>query len=676
MEAVKTDAQYVEKPMFHVRFILAVLMACLSSNVSATTLDHEANSDTREKQRKIYLQAVEAFSDRDLRYYQTLKAQLANYPLYPYLLYRELSYKLDTSRSTLSKDYQKTAQRINQFLQSYKSSYLEKRLRVKWLKHLAKNKNWKDYAYYYQPYLKNTTLQCHYWTAILYTRGILEADAVQSLWLKGKSQPDECDVLFKKWEHNGHLTQELLWERHKLTINKGNYQLAHYLQKKMLPATKYLATLYEKTHRQPATIKNVKRFKSYKHSEDKSSQQLIDIIYHGIYRYAYREPAAAYDIFSTLKDIYTFNDDEQKQLVNRISTRFIRNGEIDAAKPLIKTLPASNREEQIERLLRHYLALENWPRIIEWIDHLPRHLAESERWLYWKARALQETGTSGHKDIFQQVAKTRGYYGFLAADIQQSQYKFEDKPAPVKLDIIKEVKSLPALQRSREFYLLGDYHKARVEWSYARKNFSPMESIAAGQLAHLWGWNRKAIESMAKAGYWDDLTIRFPVVHQHIVHEKATDNNLSSSLIFSIARQESAWEHDARSRLGARGLMQIMPETAKQTAKKAKIRYSKRKLLDPEYNITLGSHYISYLLKKHNNNRPLAIASYNAGPHRVKRWLEKSNAQLDTDTWIEIIPFNETRKYVQNVLSYEVIYNYRQGQHSKLLTLAEANTDL
>ena len=122
--------------------------------------------------------------------------------------------------------------------------------------------------------------------------------------------------------------------------------------------------------------------------------------------------------------------------------------------------------------------------------------------------------------------------------------------------------------------------------------------------------------------------------------------------------------------------MQIMPATAKETAKKANIRYLKQKLFDPEYNITLGSYYISLLLKQHKNNRALAIASYNAGPHRVKQWLAKSESSLPIDVWIEIIPFKETRKYVQNVLAYEVVYNYRQGKESSLLTLAEAKAIL
>jgi soluble lytic murein transglycosylase len=291
-------------------------------------------------------------------------------------------------------------------------------------------------------------------------------------------------------------------------------------------------------------------------------------------------------------------------------------------------------------------------------------------------RSILNTPPESPATIYQQLAESRSFYGFLSADIQKTDYQFEDKPAPVDQQLISTLKNLPAFKKAKEFLLMEKMHRARTEWRYAMKGLSTEEFIAAAQIANQWGWSRKAIEAMAGAAYWDDLGIRFPVVHADIIHSSAEKNNIPSSLVFSIARQESAWEFDAKSRVGASGLMQLMPATAKETAKRARLAYKKSQLFDPEYNIALGSHYITGLLEQYEDNRALAIASYNAGPHRVKQWLKKSNALLPLDVWIEIIPFKETRKYVQNVLSYEVIYNYRQGRESSLLTLAEANSTL
>ena len=147
-------------------------------------------------------------------------------------------------------------------------------------------------------------------------------------------------------------------------------------------------------------------------------------------------------------------------------------------------------------------------------------------------------------------------------------------------------------------------------------------------------------------------------------------------MLFAITRQESAFSADARSPAGAMGLMQLMPSTAKMTARKAGIKFKKHDLLQPEKNIALGSHYLTSLLKQFDGNRILAAAAYNAGPHRVKQWLKKSKETLAHDIWIETIPFKETRHYVQNVLAYSVIYGYRTGTVPSLLSDKETNQQL
>jgi soluble lytic murein transglycosylase len=105
--------------------------------------------------------------------------------------------------------------------------------------------------------------------------------------------------------------------------------------------------------------------------------------------------------------------------------------------------------------------------------------------------------------------------------------------------------------------------------------------------------------------------------------------------------------------------MQLMPRTARSVSKRLRIKYSSKKLVDPKYNVRLGSHYLKTLLKRYKGNRVLATAAYNAGPTNVKRWLKRFDGPLDI--WIENIPFNETKEYVQRVLAYSTIYSYRLG---------------
>ena len=139
------------------------------------------------------------------------------------------------------------------------------------------------------------------------------------------------------------------------------------------------------------------------------------------------------------------------------------------------------------------------------------------------------------------------------------------------------------------------------------------------------------------------------------------------ALILSIIRQESEFDTSAKSRVGAQGLMQLMPYTAKTLSKKIKLRYSRSKLTrSPEYNINLGSYYIAGLLLEYDGAYPFAIAAYNAGPKRIKYWKKinknPQKKQIDYVDWIELIKFKETRNYVQRVLENYNVYRYILSQ--------------
>ena len=673
---------------------LALPLLCVTLYPQLGNANNTPPYDTYANERKLYLDAKMALNNNDQPKYQRLKQQLNDYPLQPYLEYTELSKALDIRRlSKSNSQYGVTAvakankKKITQFITQHKNSYLGDRLLSKWLYYLAEQKNWPDYKRYYHANVKKTDLACFHLQAQYRTEGTIDLAAVDKLWLSSKSQPKACDPVFAVWKKQGHLTTEKLWQRYTLAVNKKNSSLAKYLKQKMTASDRYLADLYQKVHSSPKDIREVKAIATTTKASsfnDASLQHVIDIIENGLYRHAYREPEEARQLFNRFKKTYAFDNEAMQRLNNRIARQLIRQEKLEQAMPLLKEMDTENRSEQVEYLLRKLLAKQDWKNVKQWILQLPEEQLTSDRWRYWKARSLEELTAITAIDnlsetptaIYQQLSESRSFYGFLSADRQKTDYQFEDKPAPVDQALINRLKNSPAFARAKEFLLMEEMHRARTEWRYAVRGLSTEEFIAAAQIANQWGWDRKAIEAMAGAKYWDDLNIRFPVVHSDIIHRSAKKHDIPSSLVFSIARQESAWEFDAKSRVGARGLMQIMPATAKETAKKARLAYKKGKLFEPAYNITLGSHYITGLLEQYGDNRALAIASYNAGPHRVKQWLKRSNASLPLDVWIEIIPFKETRKYVQNVLSYEVIYNYRQGRESSLLTLAEANSTL
>jgi len=161
------------------------------------------------------------------------------------------------------------------------------------------------------------------------------------------------------------------------------------------------------------------------------------------------------------------------------------------------------------------------------------------------------------------------------------------------------------------------------------------------------------------------VALRFPVAFTAIFEQAGANGNVDALDLMAIARRESAFYPQAESRAGALGLMQLMPSTARQVAKKMGVSYRRGQLLEPHYNVILGSHYYQSLLTRFDGHRPKALAGYNAGPHRVVRW---SKSKLPVDQWIDSLPFKETREYVQAVLAYAVIYRKRAGQPAMLLT--------
>jgi soluble lytic murein transglycosylase len=286
-----------------------------------------------------------------------------------------------------------------------------------------------------------------------------------------------------------------------------------------------------------------------------------------------------------------------------------------------------------------------------------------EVWQYWLSRAYQETGqTTKAKLGFEMLANERSYYGFLAADIAKKPYHLAHTDTPVGQLSLDKQKNNPGIQRAIELHEHERFIDARREWNYATKGLVNGDLQAASLVAEEAGWHDQAIFTLAKTAYWDDLELRFPLHHDDLINEAAKDFKLDPSWIYAVIRQESAFRQDARSHVGAVGLMQLMPSTARRVAKgMLNQRAPKTKqLLEAETNISLGSAYLNQLSEQYNGNIILATAGYNAGPLNVDRWLGET--ELPADVWVELIPFHETHRYVRSVLSYMVIYDKRRGK--------------
>lgn len=658
-----------------------LLMSCLCSALAApmlwagTTL-HAAEAPNLSEQRALYQRARDALPHSDPDTYNTLREQLQGYPLLPYLEYSVLSERLTTLARADSDGERTDGQffEIDQFLAQNRDTYLGDRLEREWVAALARENRGADLVRYHNPANTTTELTCRAMQANLELGDYTTLADADRLWNVAVSQPNDCDPVFEAWMEEGFLTPDIAWQRFSKTLQAGNSNLARYISTLMPARERTLAELYLRIHREPERLRDFDTLSA-------DNDETREIILHGVRRLMTIDAPLAMLLLQTHHDVHEFPEDTMTEHQRMIALRLLLQGFIGETESLLRNTPALVTESLVSWILRDALRNQDWPRVEQWIARLPDDARASDRWRYWQARMLEQKdsqqASAEAQTLYRQVAVTRSFYGFLSADLLGINYELQDTPVAVNPPQLAELYALPSIARARELYLLGDELNARNEWQYAVRNMSPEQVAASGKLADEWGWHRNSIQAMIQIGYWDDMQLRFPLAYSDQFASVATELDIPPQLLFAIARQESAFMHDVRSPAGARGLMQLMPGTARETALGAGLRVNTADLYEPDINITLGSRYLAGLLEQFNGNRALAAAAYNAGPNRVRQWLRRSaDNPVPMDIWIETIPFLETRGYVQNVLAYSVIYGVRMGEPVAFMTPEEAGAVL
>ncbi|MDX1655543.1 MAG: transglycosylase SLT domain-containing protein, partial [Candidatus Competibacteraceae bacterium] len=334
----------------------------------------------------------------------------------------------------------------------------------------------------------------------------------------------------------------------------------------------------------------------------------------------------------------------------------------------LAALPAEAVDEAVwEWRVRIGLQRQDWRQTLDWIEGMPPQVARQDQWRYWRARALEALDRSGKADaLYRALAEERSYYGFLAADRVGAPYRLNPDPVNPDPQTLAALEARPGLLRARELLLLGRAWQGRVEWNHVLEGLDEQALKQAALLAHGWGWHDRAIATLGRARHWGDLEVRFPLPHRARVLAAARAEAIDPAWIYGVMRQESIFQPDVRSHAGALGLMQIMPATGRQIARRLKVSHQGHNvLLDEATNIRYGAHYLRLVLDQLQDSPLLATAAYNAGPSRVKSWLPPG--PLAPDIWAELIPFHETRKYVKRVMEYATIYQQLLGRNAESL---------
>lgn len=579
--------------------------------------------------------------------------ELAAYPLYPYLESKRLR------RQIWKAPGDETDVAIIDWLDDNAALPLAKDFRADWLNSLPKRGEWARLHQYYEPTSRGS-LQCHYVNARtrLEPKADVLADA-KAQYLVGQSQPDACDPVFDWLEEQGELTDGLVRERAKLAMEAGQPNLVRYLLRQ-LPDDDSIQGYAQAwlTMRQGSAryIESVVKSR-------KLPGAFEPIVEEAFKRLSRFDSERAWELLVPFTEVFG----DRKTLLLR-SRRDVAVGlayDRDArAIPMFRTVPGymlgpSAREWRV----RSAMYFQDWEQVRTWIGEMPEEQRGEETWQYWLARAEVATGhPADARKRFREVAQERSYYGYLAADELSLPYAMNHVRAPVRANVQDNFRSLSGAERAREWYLIDRPREARVEWKAVTENLEKSDLMQAAQVAQSWGWYEQAIITLAQSQYWSDLDIRYPLPWSNEVIPLASEFGITPEDIWAITRSESLFARDAHSYAGARGLMQLMPATAREVARRDSIRYGGvSDLYDPTTNLRLGSRYLAELLERYDGSLALAAAAYNAGPHRVDRW--KPAYPVETAIWAENIPFNATRGYVQKVLKHATGFHWqRTGQ--------------
>lgn len=590
--------------------------------------------------------------------YEQLRPGLEEYPLAIYLDYYQLTRKPGEVRPA----------EALRFIDRSAGSPLPNRYTLAYLKSAGRDQRWQDFLKVKPEEPEGVELKCYYFRAHLAAGDTdIAWEGASRLWDFGESRPKACDPLFSAWIKSGGLTDDIVWARQLKAFDARQGSLMTYIAKKASPELAPWADKLLAVYQQPDKIR--------RQSLPATSPYSADIASHGLALLARYNPPAALEYWNMYQQELTFSPQQVQLVEYAIALRGLFAEEETLAPWLQGALDRLGEDKLVELRLRWLLAEQDWAGMAQILPLLSQEQRESDTWRYWQAVVLEQRGdTEAAGALFDEVSRERSWHGFLAADRLGKSYSFNHETMVLDPVTASDLRRLPVVKRVGELNFHESYSQAHSEWYYLlRESEDKARNVELAQLASELGWYRMAIDAASRAQSWDALDLRFPTPYQEAFTRNASSQKVPSTELMAIARRESAFYPWARSPVGARGLMQLMPATGKEVASSLGKRQISSDLFDVEHNVLLGSAYYRQLLDRFGGNRIFALAGYNAGPHRVKRWRAKSGEQLPADVWVETIPYRETRNYVQSVMFYNVVFQYLLGDTRSLLTPAERN---
>ncbi len=616
------------------RLVLLMFFAAISAAAGAASKDDD------------FLAAREAFRIGDSRKLALYAKRLDGHVLEPYVLYWRLRQRLEEI----------SPEEIRGFLAANKDTPLSERLRRDWLKQLGKNQQW-DLFDAELPTLISQDIEITCYS--LQSRIRLDPQALREarpLWFVARDLPESCNPLFGALVAEQRLSTDDLWTRIRLALEAGQVGLARHVAGFLPAAQAPDSRLLSLISSNPAGYLDKQNF-------ELKSRAGRETTMFSVYRLARTSPPQAAAHWSKLES--RFSEEERAYVWGLIAY-------FGAMRHSADTLSWYSRagnnlsDLQLAWKARAALRARNWPEVLAAIDAMTRESADAS-WRYWKARALKAAGRDDEAiALLKPLAGEFNFYGQLAVEELGGTVTSPAAAFKASAEDVRAMGELPGIRRALALYRLDLRLDAAREWLWAIRDFDDKQLLTAAGFALRNNIYDRAINTADKTVDLHDFNLRYLAPYRDVLKARSEELGLDEAWVYGLIRQESRFQADVKSHVGASGLMQLMPATAKWVARKLGLKdWRWSEVTEVDTNVSLGTYYLRHVYDTLDSHPVLASAAYNAGPGRARAW--RPDTAIEGAAYAETIPFNETRDYVKRVMSNATYYAHVLGQKAHSL---------
>ena len=596
----------------------------------------------------VIVEMQQAFRKRDKNKLTQLLPAARGNTLEPWAAYWELRARLQEA----------TKDEVQAFLTRWAGTYQEDRMRNDWLRLLGQRRDWSNFDAMYPAFRMGDDRELRCYAAVIdLAKGKLTAQQVAGVktdWLAQRDSEDGCNLAAAELYSAGKLGADDAWRRARMTMENGRSRAARAAVEMVAPVQlPAFATLVQSP---------IKFLTAKAKLQSRDQQELATL---ALAKIAADNPDSAANLMdATWGDL--LGAEKRDWIWGVIGKTQATRLSPEAVASFAKVGKDSHlSDDMLGWKARAALRAGQWQQVRKSIEAMSEDERKDPTWVYWRAKAMQagkisDTQAQQARDLYQQIAGSQGFYEQLAQEELGQKISVPTGAAVIDEQARQSARSNPGLARALYAIGLGLRSEGVREWNYTTNlhqsgGMGDKELLAAADLAcqrQIWD---RCINTSERTKAVVDVTQRFPMPFKDAVVSRSREIGLDPAYVYGLIRQESRFIMDARSGVGASGLMQIMPATAKWTARKIGMTdFTPSSINDRDTNITLGTAYLKLALDDFDGSMAMAAAGYNAGPGRPRSW--RNGPVLDGAIWAENVPFNETRDYVKKVLSNTTSY--------------------